>query len=408
MAFPGWGYGHGNNWGYGNWGHVDHSWAYGPGYRPAYWHYHGDWYHGCWSGNGWNWGNYALGVTSGWLTSWAFGSRIYDWGYTSYVNPYVVTNPVQVTVIDRTRPVVENNVTVEVPYNYSQPINTEAPPPPEEQATTGVQALDEARNAFYGNDYPQALDLANRALTGMPNDPAVHEFRALVQFALGRYDDAAQAIYAVLSVGPGWDWTTMIGLYPSRETYASQLVALEDHVSRQPEHSAARFLLAYHYLTISETEPAIEQLEEVVRMKPHDRLAAQILSMLKSAQAEETSTGPRETSGEAEAQRVPTPPVPAGPPIDVGKLNGSWAASPSKDVTISLALRPDSTFEWDVTQNNQVHKISGKFAVQDNVLTLTQDQGAAMVGTVEMQNGAFHFRALGAPQSDPGLNFQAA
>ena len=34
-------------------------------------------------------------------------------------------------------------------------------------------------------------------------------------FALKRYDDAAASLYAVLSTGPGWDWTTMIGLYPS-------------------------------------------------------------------------------------------------------------------------------------------------------------------------------------------------
>jgi hypothetical protein len=32
----------------------------------------------------------------------------------------------------------------------------------------------------------------------------------------------------VLSVGPGWDWTTLIGLYPSIDVYTTQLRALED------------------------------------------------------------------------------------------------------------------------------------------------------------------------------------
>ncbi len=43
----------------------------------------------------------------------------------------------------------------------------------------------------------------------MPNDAALHEFRALVLFALQRYDDAAAALYAVLTAGPGWDWATL-------------------------------------------------------------------------------------------------------------------------------------------------------------------------------------------------------
>ena len=37
------------------------------------------------------------------------------------------------------------------------------------------------------------------------------------------YKEAAATLYAVLSVGPGWDWTTMIDLYPSEQVYESQL-----------------------------------------------------------------------------------------------------------------------------------------------------------------------------------------
>ena len=44
-------------------------------------------------------------------------------------------------------------------------------------------------------------------------------------FALKRYDEAAAALYAVLSVGPGWDWTTLISLYADPETYTQQLRA---------------------------------------------------------------------------------------------------------------------------------------------------------------------------------------
>ena len=35
----------------------------------------------------------------------------------------------------------------------------------------------------------------------------------LVLFAQGKYEQAAAPLYSVLSVGPGWDWTTLIGNY---------------------------------------------------------------------------------------------------------------------------------------------------------------------------------------------------
>ena len=66
----------------------------------------------------------------------------------------------------------------------------------------------------------------------MPNDTVLHEFRGLVLFALGRYKEAAAADYAVLSAGPGWDWTTLSGLYPNVEVYTEQLRALEQYQNR--------------------------------------------------------------------------------------------------------------------------------------------------------------------------------
>ena len=49
----------------------------------------------------------------------------------------------------------------------------------------------------------------------------LHEFLALVFFAQGKYDQAAAPLYAVLSVGPGWDWTTLSGMYPDVDTYTA-------------------------------------------------------------------------------------------------------------------------------------------------------------------------------------------
>jgi tetratricopeptide (TPR) repeat protein len=337
------------------------------------------------------------------LTNWAFGSRLYDWGYTSYVNPYIVTVPRTQTIV--------------VPYNYSQPINTEVPPPPEDESATAEATFDEARESFKAGRYDQALDLSNKALAVLPNDPAVHEFRALVLFALGRYEEASQVIYPVLSVGPGWDWTTMVGLYPDQEMYTSQLSALENYVQSHPQQASPRFLLAYHYLTLSYPDDAADQLREVVRLKPADKLSGQMLSLLEAAQKQTTETQGQSTAETATAEQPIAEPTAALPPeipspagkgadLKLAELLGSWQAKSDDETTITLTLKQDNTFAWQVDQNGQTRQLDGKYSVAGDVLTLAQDNGGAMVGNAsQSQPNQFAFRAMGAPASDPGLTF---
>ncbi len=90
--------------------------------------------------------------------------------------------------------------------------------------------FDAGRQSFHNGDYAGALQQTDQALAKLPNDTTLHEFRALCLFALGRYDEAAATLYAVLSVGPGWDWTTLISLYPNVDAYTTQLRALEDYM----------------------------------------------------------------------------------------------------------------------------------------------------------------------------------
>ena len=122
-----------------------------------------------------------------------------------------------------------------VVYDYSQPINSTAPTPDETVTNQAMAIFDQARDAFKQADYKAALDLADQALRQLPNDPTLHEFRALCLFALGRYDEAAASLYAVLSVGPGWDWTTLINLYGNPETYTQQVRALESYCNQNPK-----------------------------------------------------------------------------------------------------------------------------------------------------------------------------
>jgi tetratricopeptide (TPR) repeat protein len=369
-----------NRWGPNGW--ADRAWGYRPG-----WGYHNGWVHGYWAGanswGGWNnwWGGLGTGLALGGLAGWGLGTAMYGWGYGSYVNPYVApTTTVVVQQPQAAAPV----------YDYSQPIDTGAPQPDEATAEPSVTTFDQARQAFHQGDYAKAQSLTDQALKGMPNDATLHEFRALVFFAQKRYDQAAAVLYAVLSAGPGWDWTTLISLYPSLEVYTEQLRALEQYRDQNPTSAAARFVLGYHYLTQGHTDAALAQFREVARLQPNDQLAAQLVQLL---------------SGDASAP-PPTQPAeaPAGTP---GKLAGTWMASPAKDVAITLQVQPDNAFTWTVRQKGQAQPIEGKYTFEDGLLTLAPSTNAQpLVGQVAWSDPShFTFKLAGGPPGDPGLSF---
>ena len=165
-------------------------------------------------------------------------------------------------------------------YNYSQPISTTAAPPDQAIAGQATSAFDQAREAFKAGDYAQALQLDQQALAQMPNDTTMHEFLALVYFAQGKYDQAAAPLYAVLSVGPGWDWTTLSGMYADVATYTSQLRALEANLRANPDSAHGHFVLAYQYLAQGHIENGVAQLKQAVRLQPGDTLSAQLIAQL--------------------------------------------------------------------------------------------------------------------------------
>jgi hypothetical protein len=364
--------------------------------------YHQGWVHGYWNGhnsNAWGWrGGYwgagawgfGAGLGLGWgLSSWGYGSSLYNWGYMPYYNPYYVASPVVVQ-----QPVVVSDQPVA--YNYSQPIDTTSPAPAQSVTDQAVKLFDDARGVFMKGDYTQALALADQALAKIPNDSALHEFRALVLFAMRRYDEAAAALYAVLSVGPGWDWTTLISLYPNVDVYTEQLRTLEAYCRANPESSSGRFVLAYQYLTEGHNDAAVDMLRTVVKLKPDDRLSAQLLAQL-SPQAKEDATQPAPASQPVTADTTP----PAGATVE-----GTWKASPAPDTAINLTIRPGGAFTWSVDQKGQMRQFSGTSTYGDGILTLAQDKGPAIVGRLGWRD-ADHvtFHVVGDGPDTPGLAF---
>jgi tetratricopeptide (TPR) repeat protein len=392
----------------------------GAGWHNNYVGYHSNWVHGYWNGHypggfGWRpYGGYGyglggygfggglgtgLGFGLGWgLSSWLMGPMLYNWGYSNYSNPYYGGGYGGGNTVVVQQPVV---------YDYGQPIDSQAAPPDQTVSGQAVATFDSAREAFKAGDYAKALELVGQAIKVMPNDATLHEFRAQTLFALKRYDEAAATLYTVLSAGPGWDWATLISLYADPEVYTQQLRALEAFASQNPRSAAAHFVLAYQYLTEEHPEAAVPELKTVTALQPKDTLSAQLLQQLEQSQTQ-PGTG---TTANAQPTQVPSPSISASASTGKeGKLEGSWSAQPSKDITITLSLQSDGRFNWNVNRAGKNQKFAGKSSYENGILTLVQDENNnTMVGNVNWTDDShFTFKVMGAPSSDPGLSFSKA
>src|SRR5208282_4109927 len=348
--------------------------AFRPNGFNAYGGYHNGWVHGYWGGHdsaawgwrnpywggGWGYGGWGMGLGLGLgygLASWGYGSSLYGMGYMPYYNPYYDDYYGAGA-----------GVAMASPYNYSQPIDTVSAAA-DESVTNPAEALfDAGRASFKQGNYTDALQQADAALAKLPNDTTLHELRALCLFALKRYDEAAAALYAVLSVGPGWDWTTLISLYPDIDTYTAQLRAIENYCGSHSDSASARFVLAYHYLTQGYTDAAVNVLKQVVTLKPGDALSAKLLRQLDPSRDAATAAAP--TPAET------TPPQGAA-------ITGTWTAQPAADTAIALSIQPGGDFTWQVTKKGQTQQLAGKSTFGGGLLTLAQDKGPALVGRVD-------------------------
>jgi tetratricopeptide (TPR) repeat protein len=361
--------------------------------------YHGDWYNGSWDpGEGWDymWDNYPVAAAVG-VTRWGVNRLAYGFGYWGYSNPwgdygsssgagYSYSEPM-VSYSESSSTVVEGTPDAA----SSEVAAAELPQPTDE----GMQAFNEARTAFYGGDSAKALTLLDTTLKTMPGDPVVHEFRALVFFSLTKYSESAAAVYAVLSAGPGWDWTTMSGLYPNVEVYTQQLRELENFVKTTPTSADGNFLLGYHYLTMGHKDAAAEHFAAALQQLPGDKLLTQLAG-------DKAASGQRPTT-------PATPPAPADVSPDkvltVEKVVGNWAAS-SAGAQFELTLTAEGAFTWSFSRGGKKESVKGVFAVDQNYLALEPDAGGTMLAEVSLSSPtAFTFKMVGGGAEDPGLQF---
>lgn len=320
----------------------------------------GGWYNGygpAWGYGRWDylWNQYPVAAAFG-ATMWGLNALAYTYGISDYYNPYY----------DGSGGV-----------SYAEPISGD--PTYENQQTADAdpatdpltQQFDAARSAFYGKQYDEALLLTDEALKQAPRDAAINEFRSLCLFALGRYQESAATIHAVLAAGPGWDWTTMVSLYPNQGIYTEQLRKLEAAVVADPKSAATRFLLAYHYLTTNHTKEAVELWQQVVQLQPQDQLSADLVKMYSP-------------SGDvAPTQSTAAAPDLSRPAYPMEKLEGRWTAE-ADGGQYELALGADEAFTWTFTRNNQPQSVGGAYTVRGNNLVMQPNTGGTMLSTIAL------------------------
>jgi len=193
----------------------------------------------------------------------------------------------------------------------------------------------------------------------------------------------------------------MSKLYPDVQTYEDQLRDLESFTKEEPKNAAGRFLLGYHYLVAGHQDAARRQFEKVVDLQPKDRVAKQLLTGLEKAD-------------EPQANREP-PPEPKESdksPFRDGEeteLVGHWTAQRGKDPGPELTLDEDGNFTWIADEGKEKVKVSGKYEVNGQTLVLDGGKNESLVGHLASEGkDRFHFKMLGSPAEDPGLEFERA
>jgi tetratricopeptide (TPR) repeat protein len=324
------------------------------------------WGHGRWD---YLWNQYPVAMAFG-ATMWGLNAVDWMFGVGDYYNPYY-DSPVLVdnqAVASYSEPIVGD-----ASYETQQVATDESPVPDAASAPDPLtEKFDQARQAFYDEQFDQALALTNQALALAPQDAAINEFRSLCLFALAQYREAAATIHAVLAAGPGWDWTTLISLYANPDTYTAQLRKLEAAIKAKPQEAGANFLLGYHYLTEGHQEEALARWKYVVELQPKDKLAAQLVQMY----------APRADTAMAQSTPPPDLEKPAWP---LAKLQGDWKARDDSG-QFALHLGDDDSFKWTFARDAKPRSVSGVYAVRGTNLVMQPDSGGTMLSTITLKD----------------------
>ncbi|MGC4014137.1 MAG: tetratricopeptide repeat protein [Luteolibacter sp.] len=360
-ARPWWGCGNYYPWHHGHWGYGWNHRYYG-----NYWWFHDD-------------DDFAKGFMWG-IGVWSLGNMIYNMGYQSYQNPYPA-------------PQVANTY-----VTYTQPVSVAAAanPPGDETAaataeTKSADALEASRGAFKTGDYTTALAKADEAISYIPGDTTLHEYRALCFFALGKYSAAAGVLNPVLASGPGWSWDTMIGFYDGSSAYNEQLKKLESY-AKSSGKADGHFLLGYHYMVCGHLDKSYEQFAKASEMEPADSISRQLAALTKDSLPDDDDD---------DDDKAPARPE----PVPADKLVGTWTSNTSGG-KVTFTMNKEGNYTWGFKPTSgEATEMKGTYGLNDKGLLVLTSDDTQMVSAVEMKDNKLHFTLIGAPDGDPGLDF---
>jgi tetratricopeptide (TPR) repeat protein len=131
------------------------------------------------------------------------------------------------------------------------------------------QLIDYGSSFFKNANYSMAAKLFKRAIDIDHRIPVVHIAYGDSLFALGRFDEATQAILKGLEIYPKYAEGAINrrDFYSNPSEFDLQLRNLENYVTAHPSNQNARFLLGYNYFFTQDYAKAEEQLKAVLSNK---------------------------------------------------------------------------------------------------------------------------------------------
>ena len=142
--------------------------------------------------------------------------------------------------------------------------------------------------------------------------------------------------------------------------------------------------------------------------------ASNLLQMISGKQAQPKQTTPAPIL-DSTPTLSPAPAPPVAVPVQQEQIDevtmprqvGTWKASPAKDVNFEMIMKENGEFSWSVTAQGKTESFSGKYTLEDDLLTLVREEDdQKLIGTMSWtEQGGFSFKLKDAPATDPGLNF---
>ena len=269
------------------------------------------------------------------IAVWSLGNMIYDMGYNSYRNPYPAPAVVYIRASASRRCQVHHHLS----RSRSTVTAAANPPGDDEQAaqlaeTKSDEALERSRVAFKQGDYMTAMKAVDEAIAHTPGDVTLHEYRALVLFALGRYADAAGVLNPVLASGPGWGWDTMVEFYDSSPPTTASSASSKPTSKARRTSADAHFLLGYHYLVCGHMESPTNSLPKLWNCNPPTPSPAN------------SATSPRARCPRRRGRKA-APPKPDADPRSRDKLVGTWVSDRGAGRQDHLQDEGDGNFTWN-------------------------------------------------------------